>query len=393
MRSTTRCSASSRRSRPRTPSCAQPDSPTQRVGAPRRRGLRRVRPPRADALARQRDDAKPSCARSTSACGGSSSARRRSTTSWSPSSTARASSSLRGRRARGGRDARRRPRRRGRHREPAHSRRASRSRWPARRAARVSVRGEVVLPEARFERLNARRIARELEPFANPRNAAAGSLRQLHDIDRERTRALELRAYSVGRRGAARRADAGAGARPARRLGLRRPAPRTACAGRRRGHRGARGAARAARVAAARDRRQRSSRWTGSALRASSGSCRARRAGRSAYKFPPSQATTAVLAIEVNVGRTGALTPGREARARARRRRHGRRTRRSTTRTRSSARTCAWATRRRAAGRRRDPADRQGRAWRSGRAARSRTDAGALPGVRRADACGPKTRR
>ena len=28
-----------------------------------------------------------------------------------------------------------------------------------------------------------------------------------------------------------------------------------------------------------------------------------------AFKFPPSQATTTVLAIEVNVGRTGALTP------------------------------------------------------------------------------------
>src|SRR6267143_4479393 len=60
---------------------------------------------------------------------------------------------------------------------------------------RISVRGEVVLPLARFERLNARRLARKLEPFANPRNAAAGSLRQLHDLDRDRLRALELRAY------------------------------------------------------------------------------------------------------------------------------------------------------------------------------------------------------
>ncbi|MBW1687037.1 MAG: NAD-dependent DNA ligase LigA, partial [Deltaproteobacteria bacterium] len=63
---------------------------------------------------------------------------------------------------------------------------------------RVSVRGEVALPIAAFERLNRARLARELEPFANPRNAAAGSLRQLHEIDVERLRALEFRAYALG---------------------------------------------------------------------------------------------------------------------------------------------------------------------------------------------------
>jgi DNA ligase (NAD+) len=62
---------------------------------------------------------------------------------------------------------------------------------------RVSVRGEVTLPVAGFERLNAARLKRGLEPFANPRNAAAGSLRQLHDIDRGRLRALDFRAYAV----------------------------------------------------------------------------------------------------------------------------------------------------------------------------------------------------
>lgn len=62
---------------------------------------------------------------------------------------------------------------------------------------RVSVRGEVALPVERFEALNQARLAREQEPFANPRNAAAGSLRQLHDIDTDRLRALEFRAYAV----------------------------------------------------------------------------------------------------------------------------------------------------------------------------------------------------
>ncbi len=64
-------------------------------------------------------------------------------------------------------------------------------------AGRLSVRGEVVLPRAAFERLNRDRLGRGLEPFANPRNAAAGALRMLHDVDRRRLGALEYRAYAV----------------------------------------------------------------------------------------------------------------------------------------------------------------------------------------------------
>jgi len=63
---------------------------------------------------------------------------------------------------------------------------------------RLSVRGEVVLPLAGFRRLNAKRTARGEEPFVNPRNAAAGALRQLRDIDVERLRALEFMAYALG---------------------------------------------------------------------------------------------------------------------------------------------------------------------------------------------------
>jgi len=67
----------------------------------------------------------------------------------------------------------------------------------ARRAGRVSVRGEVVLPLAAFARLNRLRKAKSLEPFANPRNAAAGALRMLREVDTDRLRALEFRAYAV----------------------------------------------------------------------------------------------------------------------------------------------------------------------------------------------------
>ena len=65
-------------------------------------------------------------------------------------------------------------------------------------AKRVSVRGEVVMPLAAFERLNATREGRGLEPFVNPRNAAAGALRQLREIDEARLRSLEFRAYAIG---------------------------------------------------------------------------------------------------------------------------------------------------------------------------------------------------
>lgn len=62
--------------------------------------------------------------------------------------------------------------------------------------ARVEVRGEVLLWKEHFEAMN-RRILREGgEPFANPRNAAAGSLRQL-DWHVTATRPLSFVAYEA----------------------------------------------------------------------------------------------------------------------------------------------------------------------------------------------------
>lgn len=61
----------------------------------------------------------------------------------------------------------------------------------------LEVRGEVILPVARFEELNREREARGEPPFANPRNAAAGSVRQL-DSSVTARRPLEFYAYTVG---------------------------------------------------------------------------------------------------------------------------------------------------------------------------------------------------
>ena len=45
--------------------------------------------------------------------------------------------------------------------------------------ASFEVRGEVVLPQAAFEKMNAQRVAQGLAPAVNPRNAAAGTIRTL----------------------------------------------------------------------------------------------------------------------------------------------------------------------------------------------------------------------
>jgi DNA ligase (NAD+) len=62
---------------------------------------------------------------------------------------------------------------------------------------RLEIRGEVFIGHAAFQKLNEERLDQELPPFANPRNAAAGSLRQL-DSTITATRPLEVFFYGVG---------------------------------------------------------------------------------------------------------------------------------------------------------------------------------------------------
>lgn len=65
--------------------------------------------------------------------------------------------------------------------------------WPE----RLEVRGEVFMPKKGFEALNIKALKKGDKAFANPRNAAAGSLRQL-DPKITATRPLSFYAYAVG---------------------------------------------------------------------------------------------------------------------------------------------------------------------------------------------------
>jgi len=172
----------------------------------------------------------------------------------------------------------------------------------------VSILGEVALPVAAFERLNARRLKRGQDPFANPRNAAAGSLRQLHDIDTDRLRALQFLGYAVA-------VGLPSGVDTQSEVlklladwGFAVSGPSRVCRG-------------AKQVLAFHEhmlevRNEQPVEIDGTvikvnrlALQRELGTLIRSPRWAIAVKFPPQQETTEVLAIEVQVGRTGALTP------------------------------------------------------------------------------------
>jgi len=175
-------------------------------------------------------------------------------------------------------------------------------------SGRVSVRGEVVLPRAAFRRLNRVREARGDEPFVNPRNAAAGSLRQRDEIDVERLRSLEFRAYAIAE-GLPRGVVTQAGVLEALRAFGFAVSPECEVV---------------ADVAAALDYYERARAARDAlpvevdgavfkvnrlSLQDEIGNLPRSPRWAIAFKFPPQQESTVVQAIEVQVGRTGALTP------------------------------------------------------------------------------------
>ena len=79
---------------------------------------------------------------------------------------------------------------------PMHLSEAALAHMGADRGTPIEVRGEVYMPKGSFARLNAEADAEGREPFANPRNAAAGSLRQ-KDPRVTVTRSLATFIYSI----------------------------------------------------------------------------------------------------------------------------------------------------------------------------------------------------
>ena len=61
----------------------------------------------------------------------------------------------------------------------------------------IEIRGEIVIKKSDFEKINEERLKNNEEPFSNPRNAAAGSLRQL-DNKITAKRNLEFYPWGVG---------------------------------------------------------------------------------------------------------------------------------------------------------------------------------------------------
>ena len=177
----------------------------------------------------------------------------------------------------------------------------------------LEVRGEVYLPLHEFEALNAARVAAGEAPFANPRNAATGSLRQ-KDPAVTATRPLSATVHGLGVRGGVEVASQSATYELLASWGLPVSAHVEVHTGP-----GARSRV-AAYVARFADHRHDGAlveheidgvvvkvddvaqqRRLGATSRAPRWSI--------AYKYPPQEVTTRLLDIRVNVGRTGRVTP------------------------------------------------------------------------------------
>ena len=183
---------------------------------------------------------------------------------------------------------------------------------PATHPELIEVRGEVFLPVEAFERLNETQVAAGKAPFANPRNAAAGSLRQ-KDPRVTASRPLGMYAHGIGalRWGGARAtglerqsevygllAGWGVPVSPHSRVvtGLADVTARI--------------------VEVGEHRHSYEHEIDGVVIKVDELALQRRLGATSraprwaiAYKYPPEEVNTRLLAIEVNVGRTGRVTP------------------------------------------------------------------------------------
>ena len=171
----------------------------------------------------------------------------------------------------------------------------------------LEVRGEVFMSHQAFEGLNRQLEAGGDEPFANPRNAAAGSLRQ-KDSRITATRPLDFFVYSVSDAAPNPFARHGEAMQALREAGFRINPRSSACADIE--------AVVAACADLERDRVTLGYDADGVVIKVDSLD-QQRRLGATTHhprwavacKFPARQAVTTVRKIEVSVGRTGALTP------------------------------------------------------------------------------------
>ena len=173
----------------------------------------------------------------------------------------------------------------------------------------IVVRGEIYMTKAEFAAINAERAKAGEEPFKNPRNTAAGidqaawirARSRSGRCARSSTRSSTASATRAGHLASLELHPAGSACRCRRTTRRRRtgtrcsravarlagPARRAAVRGRRPRHQGRR-------LRAARARSARPSKFPRWAI---------------AYKFPARQVTTTLRDLELNIGRTGAVTP------------------------------------------------------------------------------------
>jgi DNA ligase (NAD+) len=173
----------------------------------------------------------------------------------------------------------------------------------------LEVRGEVYLTKAGFQKLNAERKAAGEEPFANPRNAAAGSLKQL-DPRMVAKRPLDIVLYGLGQvEGGAHRPETQSDMLGwLKALGFKTPQTTWHCAS----------ADELVNAIEALDtvRREYPFETDGAVVKLNSFAQREKAGFTSkaprwaiAYKYAAEQAETKLNAVTVQVGRTGALTP------------------------------------------------------------------------------------